>query len=89
MREAIIELALCLLLGLASLAVVVWDVATGRIFYLDGITLAILSLTLGGFFLFNVFWSWRTSELKALLEEMRKGSGSPESSSDKPAGEGK
>lgn len=72
MRESILELALCLLIGLASLAVVVWDVATGRIVYLDGITVALLSLTVGGFFMFDVFWSWRSSELKVLLAEMRK-----------------
>lgn len=72
MRESILELALCLLIGLASLAVVVWDVATGRIVYLDGITVALLSLTVGGFFMFDVFWSWRSSELKALLAGLRK-----------------
>jgi hypothetical protein len=74
MLESVVELGLCLLVGLASLLVVVWDVASGRIVYLDGITLALLALTLGGFFMFNVFWSWRTSELRALLEEWRKGS---------------
>ncbi|HLW78094.1 MAG TPA: hypothetical protein VKU44_00710 [Terriglobia bacterium] len=88
MLEAVIELGLCLLLGLASLLVVVWDVASGRIVYLDGITLALLSLTLGGFFMFNVFWSWRSSELKTLLAEMRKGSGSSDSSSGESAGQG-
>ena len=74
MVESVIELVLCLLVGLACLAVVVWDVASGRIAYLDGITLAILSLTLGGFFMFNVAWSWRTSELRELLDGLRKGS---------------
>ena len=71
MRGSILELAICLVIGLASLAVVVWDVATGLIVYLDGITLALLSLTLGGFFMFNVFWSWHTGELQALLKELR------------------
>ncbi|HEV2494553.1 MAG TPA: hypothetical protein VG204_15935 [Terriglobia bacterium] len=74
LRECLLELTLCLLVGLASLLVVVWDVATGRIAYLDGIALALLSLTIGGFFMFNVLWSWRTSELKALLAELRQGS---------------
>lgn len=72
MRESILELALCFLIGLASFAVVVWDVATGRIAYLDGITVALLGLTVGAFFMFVVFWSWRSSELKALLAELRK-----------------
>jgi hypothetical protein len=74
LRECVLELILCLLVGLASLLVVVWDVASGRIVYLDGIALALLSLTIGGFFIFNVAWSWRTSELKALLAELREGS---------------
>jgi len=74
LRECLLELILCLLVGLASLLVVVWDVATGRIAYLDGIAVALLSLTIGAFFMFNVAWSWRTSELKTLLAELRQGS---------------
>lgn len=84
MVESVIELVLCLLVGLASLAVVVWDVASGRVAYLDGITLAILSLTLGGFFLFNVAWSWRTSELRTLLDGLRKGRESSSGDAAKP-----
>ena len=71
---SVLELSICLVLGLASLAVVVWVVATGWIAYLDGIALALIGLTLGAFFLFNFAWSWRTGELEALLKELRKGS---------------
>jgi len=72
MGETVIELAICALVGLLSLAVVAWDVATGRILYLDGIALAIIVLTLGGFFAFNIFWSYRTGELKQMWQEFRK-----------------
>ena len=69
----LLDLGICLVLGLASLAVVVWVVATGWIAYLDGIALALIGLTLGAFFLFNLAWSWHTGELQALLKELRKG----------------
>jgi len=74
-RASVLELGVCLVLGLASLAVVAWVVATGWIAYLDGIALALISLTLGAFFLFNLAWSWRSGELQALLKALRKGSG--------------
>src|SRR6266542_448539 len=76
MSELIVELAICLFVGLISLAVVVWDVASGRIVYLDGIALAIIVLTLGMFFLFNVFWSYRNGELRQIWQEFRKPKGS-------------
>jgi len=74
MRACLLEMSICLILGLASLAVVAWVVATGWIAYLDGIALALIGLTLGAFFLFNLAWSWHTGELEALLRELRKGS---------------
>jgi hypothetical protein len=81
MREAILELSICLIVGILCVAVVVWDVVTGLIVYLDGIALAIIVLTLGAFFLFNVAWSYRTGEIKQILGELRKrdsgGSGPP------------
>jgi hypothetical protein len=67
MRESLIELGLCLLIALLSLAVVVWVVVTGRIAYLDGILLALISLTIGVFFLFDVVISYRRGELQELL----------------------
>ena len=72
MGEAILELSVCLVIGILCLAVVVWDVVSGRIVYLDGIALAIIVLTLAVFFLFNVVWSYRTGELRQILEKMRK-----------------
>jgi hypothetical protein len=69
MWESIAELGFCLLVGAIALAVVVWEIATGNIAYLDGISLSLISLTLCGFFLFNVFWSYRSGELKELLKK--------------------
>ncbi len=72
MNEIVVELTICLCVGLLCLAVVAWDVASGRIVYLDGIALAIIVLTIGLFFLFNVFWSYRTGELAQLWKDLRK-----------------
>jgi len=73
MWESIVELGLCLLIGAIALAVVAWEVATGNIAYLDGIALSLISLTLGGFFLFDVLWSYRSGELKGLLRKKDRG----------------
>ena len=72
MWESAVELGICLLIGAAGLAVVAWEIATGNIAYLDGIALALISLVLGGFFLFDVFWSYRSGELKEMLTSMKK-----------------
>jgi hypothetical protein len=72
MFETILLLAFCLLIGLASLAVVLWLLVTGRLLTLDGLAFALISLTIGGFFMFNVAWSLRTGELRALLGQLGK-----------------
>jgi ABC-type enterobactin transport system permease subunit len=76
MREVIIEAAVCLFIGILSLAVAVWVVASGRIVYLDGIALVIIALTISAFFLFDVFWSYRTGELQQAVQDWRKAEGS-------------
>jgi ABC-type enterobactin transport system permease subunit len=76
MREVIIEAAVCLFIGILSLAVAVWVVASGRIVYLDGIALVIIALTISAFFLFDVFWSYRTGELQQAVQDSRKAKGS-------------
>ena len=65
--ESFIELGVCLLIGLASLAVVVWLCLRGSLAYLDGISLALISLALGGFFLYDVFAAYRSGELDEIL----------------------
>lgn len=86
MLEAVVLLSLCLLLGLLSLAVVIWVVATGRIAYLDGIALALIGLTLAVFFIFNLAWSFYTGELQELLKSLRKRWAQSEDSDDSSAG---
>jgi hypothetical protein len=72
MLETIILLAFCGLMGLASLAVFLWLLVSKAIFTMDGLAFALISLTIGGFFMFNVAWSLRTGELRALLNQMGK-----------------
>ncbi len=72
MMEPLLLLAISLLIGLASLAVAVWLVVTGRVAYLDGLSLALICLAVGAVFLSMVGWSYHTSELKAILESLRK-----------------
>ena len=71
MIESLIWLVVCLLVGLLSVAVAVWLVVTGRVAYLDGLSLALISLAVGGIFLSIVGWSYHSSELKALLKSLR------------------
>jgi hypothetical protein len=75
MIEPLIWLAVCLLVGLLSVAVAVWIVATGRIAYLDGLSLALISLAIGAIFLSMVGWSYRTSELKEIVNSLGRGRG--------------
>jgi hypothetical protein len=72
MLETIFLLAFCLLIGLASLAVALWLAVSGRLLTLDGLAFALISLTIGGFFMFNIAWSFRTGELRALLGQLGK-----------------
>jgi hypothetical protein len=71
MIEPLLWLAVCLLLGLLCLAVAIWTVVTGRIAYLDGLSLALISLAVGAIFLSVVGWSYRASELKAILKALK------------------
>jgi hypothetical protein len=71
MIEPLIWLVVCLLVGLLSVAVAVWVVATGRIAYLDGLSLALMSLAVGAIFLSIVGWSYRSSELREILKRLK------------------
>ncbi len=70
MLETVILLAFCSLMGIASLAVLLWLAVSGTLLTMDGLVFALISLTVGGFFMFNVAWSFRTGELRALLNQM-------------------
>ena len=67
-------------IGLIGLTGVI--VASGSIVYLDGIALAIIVLTIGAFFLFNVLWSYRTGELRQVLQDWRKAEDSKSKNTD-------
>ena len=72
MLETALLLLFCLLIGLLSLAIVVWVVLSGRLFYLDGLLLTLISLSIGAIFMLNVAWSVRTGEVRALRDYFRK-----------------
>ncbi len=74
MFETALLLGFCLLAALVCALVVVWQAVAGRLFSLDGLTLALICLTLGGFFSLPVFLSYRKGELVALLRHYFKGS---------------
>jgi hypothetical protein len=84
MFESILLLAFCLLVGLISLAVVGYLAISGQLFTLDGLVLALTSLTIGGVFVLNVGWSIYTGELKKMLEHIRKKPASSEPSGNPP-----
>jgi hypothetical protein len=69
MIEDLILLAFCFILAVGGLATVVWGVATGRFFTIDGLWLALISLTLSVVFGGNIAWSMYTGELKAVLHQ--------------------
>jgi len=86
MFESILLLAFCLLVGLIAVAVCGYLAVSHLLFTLDGLLLAVISLTIGGIFVLNVAWSVYTGELKQLLAQRHKKPASSEPSG-KPAGE--
>jgi hypothetical protein len=52
-------LLLSLLLGLLSLAGIVWIIIVGSLFSVDGLFMSLILLTLAGIFLLNVFLELR------------------------------
>jgi hypothetical protein len=72
MRETILLLAFCGLVGFCSLLVALWQLWPPQAITMDKIAFALISLTIGGFFMFNVAWSFRTGELRALLSQRGK-----------------
>ena len=73
MIEALLWLVVCASVGLLCLALAVWVVATDRIAYLDGLSLALISLAVGAIFFSIVAWSYRSSELREILKSLQKG----------------
>jgi len=84
MFEDIFLVVFCLILAVGGLATVVWGLATGRFFTIDGLWLALISLTLAAVFGGNIAWSIYTGELQRILGEHRKGP-SPSDAADQTA----
>ena len=79
MLQSAIILVVCLLLGMAGLAVCAWAVVTGQLFTLDGLLLVSVSLLLSGLFVGNVAWSVYTGEVRAVLNQLRESRQKPKS----------
>lgn len=84
MLDAIFLLAFCLLVGLIALAVCVYLAVSGALFTLDGLSLVLICLSIGGLFLLNVAWSAYTGELKQILHRPQKPSAPGEPSGKTP-----
>ena len=73
------ELALsvfCFLVAVAGLAVVAFEVISGRFPSMDSLWLNLISLTLAAVFGGNLAWSFYTGEAQQMLRHLRKGSAS-------------
>lgn len=70
-------------MGLLSVVVALWVLFSGGAITMDKIAFALISLTIGGFFMFNVAWAFRTGELRALLSQMHQNKAKP---AEKPEG---
>lgn len=84
MLETAILLSLCGLVGLVSVGVVIWLTISGALFTLDGLVFALISLTVGAFFMFNIAWSLYTGELRALRDGLCKGASADKSVKEPP-----
>ena len=74
MLEEVVLLAFCFLVAVIGLAVVAWEVISGRVFSIDGLWLSLISLTLAAVFGGNIAWSFYTGEVQQMLRHSRKGS---------------
>ena len=68
MSESLFEILLSLAVALASLASVAWVVVSGLIAFMDGIAFALIALTIGVFFLFNIYLAYRSGDLQKALK---------------------
>ena len=72
MLQAALLLALCLIVGLVSVAACVWVVLSGQMFTMDGLLLIAIALSIGGLFVGNVVWSVRKGEAQEVLNSLRR-----------------
>ena len=76
MIEDIVLVVFCFVLAVGGLATVVWGLVSGRFFTIDGIWLALISLTLAAVFGGNIAWSIYTGELQRILRREKVEAGS-------------
>jgi hypothetical protein len=67
--EKLVLMAINLLLGLAALAGIVWDISTGQIGSMDGNFLAVVCLLLALIFLGGFISSLRSGDLKQIFQK--------------------
>ena len=72
MFETALLLGFCALAALVCALIVVYLAVVGRLFSLDGLTLTLICLTLGGFFSLPVFLSLWKGELQAVVNHYLK-----------------
>jgi ABC-type nickel/cobalt efflux system permease component RcnA len=82
----VLILVFCFLMALGALTVVAWEVATGRVFDMDGLWLTLISLTLVAVFGGNLAWSAYQGEVQRILSHLRKGSKKAAASGESPTG---
>jgi hypothetical protein len=78
MLEEVILLAFCALVALIGLALVLWEVASGRLLSLDSLTLTFICLTLVVIFGGNLAWAVYNGDVKRILNHLRKRSAESE-----------
>ena len=83
--DALLSVVFSLGVALAGFGVSGWLVLSGRFQTLDGLLMILIGLTLGGIFLFDLAWSFRTGELREVLNSLAKGSNGPALSAPPPA----
>jgi hypothetical protein len=57
--NAMMMLALSVVLGIVPLAAVIWTLTNGMITTVDGLFLTLILLTISGAFMLNVYWELR------------------------------
>jgi len=67
MIEDIILLVFCFILAVGGLALFAWEIATHRFTTIDGLWLALISLTVSAVFGGNIAWSIYKGELRRIL----------------------
>lgn len=72
MFETALLLGFCALAALVCALIVLYLAVAGRLFSLDGLTLSLICLTLGGFFSLPIFLSFWKGELQGIVNHYLK-----------------